>query len=139
MAGTPERVATAYRLLLGRTLSEEEAHSLARLLGSRQEVLAAMIARENAFAAHPEVMDALLAAAKHNYSAPRSPRPVRGDARRPRRTALETSNALAGLIALEAERVAAANTMHEAVRDQVQHWPLDLPHPGYHWCVGKES
>ena len=139
MPATPERVAAAYRLLKCETKSEQETYRLARLLGSRQELLAAMIVRENAFAGHAEVMQALLTAARMHYIAPRSPRPERGDALRPRRTALDAGSALVELVAGEAQCAAAAKAVHDAVRHQVHHWPVDAPHPGYQWCVNTEA
>ena len=129
----------AYRLLLAKALSEDEASQIANLLESREELLAALILREKAFAPNPKVQRALAEVARRAYSAPTRVRAQRGDGVQPRQNALKVRSVLAQFIMTEKDRAAAANAVHDALKKQAQSDDVENAHFGYSWYVNREG
>ena len=139
MSLTADDVKSAWSLLCGRSLSEEEAEEQAQLLDSREEMLASLITRESIFDSDPSVVDALVTAAARGYSAPRTPRQERGDPIRQLNRTKDLSKALSALIQAERNHAKLTADFHEAMRNLVRGGRVSLSDAGYHWSFEREK
>lgn len=138
MSLNAEQVTKSYKLMTGALLPAAEAHRRAELLWSREELLAALIVRDEVLKPHPELEALLMAIAERAYASPRSPRPERGDGIQKHKVAQQVTDALERLLATERERIAITETVQDAMRQQALAWADPASHPGYQWCVGHE-
>jgi hypothetical protein len=93
-------VRDAVRLLEGEVMPAEKAAALARLVGSREELLAHLLVRRRALHAFPEILAGLSAAAAEVGAGPATDRPEQaGDAARDRADFLVLDAALRALFA----------------------------------------
>nr|WP_314073698.1 hypothetical protein [uncultured Roseococcus sp.] len=138
MSLSAERVAEAYRLFTGRTLNSLDAERTAKLLSSREELVATIVTRDRVFDTDPSVVATLRKVAAHAYAAPKTPRLERGDAVLLHQAAKQFSASLDALIRSENNRRSVVDQVHDALRHQTVYWVESSTHPGYQWCVARE-
>ncbi|TBW39539.1 hypothetical protein EYW49_06635 [Siculibacillus lacustris] len=139
MTPLPELVEFAHTQFLGRGLAAEEVDGIVALLGSRAELLAALILREGALDGEPALADRLAEIARRGHTAASTPRRRRGDAVGARERARAVADALAAVLAAEAEHARLTNTLHDAMTRLTGDRDEQGASLGYHWFVGRES
>jgi hypothetical protein len=139
MALIAEHVAAAYRLLAGRTLDPLDAESTAKLLGSRQELVATIATRDRVFDADPSVVATLREIAAHAYASPKTSRLEREDYVLRNRAARQLSASLETFIRSENDRRSVVDHLHDALRDKTLYWAESDMHPSYQWYVAREA
>jgi hypothetical protein len=91
-------VAKALVLLEGRSLGAEEAQTLARVIGSREELLAHLLICRSSFASYPRLSEAIERAARAASLVQKTKRPEQLDAVRRQAAYQELETALGSLL-----------------------------------------
>ncbi len=139
MSLNADEVQRAYLLTAGRNIENAQAEQTARLLGSRDELLAVLLLRDRVLDCWPELAAEIMALAKGAYVKPATVRTELGDLMLRERVNRETTKAVEQLIISEIERKPLTDSVHAALRRNFSNGRELGEHPGYQYCVDCET
>ena len=139
MSLTAEQVSGAYKLLLGRDLPLREALREAKLLASREELLASLIVRKRVFATEPEIEASLNRIAATHYVGTLRVRSERGDAVRSRAARVRLTESMKALVAACGSKDAVAKDAHAAMSSAARFIGGTDPVAAMQWSIESEK